>query len=218
MGSGCTLALGLIRMVRVMEMVPAAFDRFRMVEAPRSKLGGSFEVHGGQGARFPSCSLTPQRAAGTACSKAVAMHFGWALAVYLFVWSGSLQGLLLVSLVADGSHRAIVSATSNQLRLVLHHHARSDEHHAADHAHDRDSSGTVGDVPSDHELSLADHGEHATTTSASGAVPVAKALTVVSLATVNESPGLHLRADRVDPYQFLLTPTLRSHRTTVLLI
>ncbi|MFZ5875216.1 MAG: hypothetical protein ACOYXU_02290 [Nitrospirota bacterium] len=142
----------------------------------------------------------------------------WGLAVYLFVWIVSLQGLVPVSLVEGGSHRAIMSTTGNQLRLVLHHHGYQDEHHAADHVHDRASSETGGDVPPDHELSLADHGEHATTTPASGAASFTNAVVVVSLAAADESTRVQIPMDRVDPYQFVLSPTLRSHRTTVLLI
>lgn len=161
-------------MVGVMKMVPAIFDRCRMVL--------------------------------------------WALAVYWFVWIGSLQGLFLVSLIPDGPHQAIVSATSNQLRLVLHHHGYQDEHHTADHADDGASSGTFGDVPPDHDVSMVDPGEQATTSGPSGLAHLAKTQAVAPLATVDESPRLHLRTDQIDPYQFVLSPTLRSHRAIVLLI
>ena len=151
----------------------------------------------------------------------------WGLAVYLFVWIGSLQGLLLVSLVAGDSHRAIVSATSNQLRLVLHHHGHQDGHEPTsvrhggrhDHANDGVSAEAIGEVPPDHELSLANHGQHPTVTSTSGAVPIAKMVVVFSLAANNdEATVAQRRADQVDPYQWSLSTALRSHRTTVLLI
>lgn len=143
----------------------------------------------------------------------------WTLAAYLFVWFGSLQGLLLVPLVADGSHQAVVSATSTQLRLVLHHHGYQDEHEANDHSRANGSVHPIGDVPPDHELLLTDHGQQATTTaSASSAVPIAQVIAVLPLATVDSSTVAQLRADRIDPYPFSLSTLLRSHRTTVLLI
>ncbi|MFZ5861358.1 MAG: hypothetical protein ACOYXR_00715 [Nitrospirota bacterium] len=142
----------------------------------------------------------------------------WGLAVYLFVWFASLQGLLLVPLVADGSHQAVMSATNNQLRLVLHHHGYQDEHQAVDHVHDGASFGTFGNVPPDHELPLSNHGQQAVAPSVSMAVPIVQVIAVLPFITNDEVTVAQLRADQTDPYQFSLSPSLRSHRTTVLLI
>lgn len=144
----------------------------------------------------------------------------WGLALYLLVWIGSLQGLLLVSLLADDSHRAFVSATSNQLRLVLHHHGYQDGHEPTSvrHANHGVSAEAVGEVPPDHELSLANHGQDPMATSTSGAVPIAKTVVVFPLPANDEPTVTQLRADQVDPYQWSLGTALRSHRATVLLI
>lgn len=140
------------------------------------------------------------------------------LAVVLFVWIGSLHGLLFLSSFADDSHHAVMSATKNQLRVVLHHHEHQEERHAVDHAHDGASAGRSGEVPPDHELSLSHQGQDAATSSAPGAVPMVKAVALAPPETDAASLGPSIPSYQADPERFVLRTTLRSHRTTVLLI
>lgn len=150
----------------------------------------------------------------------------WGLAAYLFLWTGGLQGLLLVTLVADNAHSATLTASSTQLRLVLHHHGAQHEHEPEqaptgvrhDHAPHSAWSETAGSLLPDHELLLGNDGPHSRTMGASGIVPIAKAVAVVSLTTTVESISARLPADQADSQQFALSKALRSHRATVLLI
>lgn len=150
----------------------------------------------------------------------------WVLAVYLSVWIGSAQGLSLVSMLMDGSHQTFLSGRSDQIRLVFHHAGYQDEHEPSP-GHPAGAkaglldrllaAGTGDQPPPDHLFYLSDHAQEIPSASTAKPAPVFKTLSPST--TIQESVTfIPPVSNRPSPPPLKISTTLRSLRTTVLLI